>query len=145
MKVTIEITDEKQIALIEKLRGKETAKEFVKQAALAGLKLAEHNVQQQAKMIKFAPTKPEFKTLDVAAITEALKDKDSKHPVKIEVSRLVNDYTKQLRDHAQKNGNRLPKQFKVNTKVAIEQVAFKITAEAINLAIKESSKKSAAK
>lgn len=139
MQISIEITDERQLALIEKLRGKFSVEEFVQQAAQAGLKLAEQNLQQQGKPIKFSSAKPEFKALDVAAVTEALKDKDPQHPVKIEVSRLINDYTAQLRTHAQANGNRLPKTLQLTTQVPIERVAFQITAEAINGALKRNS------
>ena len=145
MKFTIEITDEKQLALIEKMRGKASAQEFVRQALVAGLHVAELNANQQDKPVNFAATKPEFKSLDVAAITAALKDKDPKNPVKLEVNRLVGDYTQRIRAHAKANGNRLPKTLKVNTKVAIERVAFKITAETISDAVKKLNKKAAAK
>ncbi|TAL40160.1 MAG: hypothetical protein EPN97_00600 [Alphaproteobacteria bacterium] len=145
MKFTIEITDEKQLALIEKMRGKAPAQEFVRQALVAGLKVAELNAKQQDTPVHFAGAKPEFKSLDVAAITAALKDKDPRNPVKLEVSRLVTDYTQRIRAHAKENGNRLPSQLKVNTKVAIERVAFKITAEAISSAVKQANKKAASK
>ena len=88
--------------------------------------------------------KPEFKTLDVAAITEALKDKDPKNPVKLEVSRLVNDYTAQLSAHSKQNGNRLPVSLRVNANAPIEKVAFQITAEALKQAT-SGGQKSAAK
>lgn len=145
MKFTIEITDEKQLALIEKMRGKASAQEFVRQALIAGLQVAEQNAQKQDKPITFAAAKPEFKSLDVAAITAALKDKDPQNPVKLEVSRLVGDYTQRIHAHAKANGNRLPSQLKVNTKVAIERVAFKITAETISSVVKQANKKAASK
>ncbi|MEZ0226791.1 MAG: hypothetical protein ACAH83_19700 [Alphaproteobacteria bacterium] len=145
MKFTIEITDEKQLAVIEQLRGKVPTQEFVQQALVAGLKVAELNAKRQDKPVSFAAAKPEFKALDVAAITAALKDKDPQNPVKLEVNRLIRDYTQRIRQHAKENGNRLPNQLKVNTKVAIERVAFKITAETISSAVKQANKKAAAK
>ena len=130
MKFSIEIKDEKQIELIEKLRGQKTAKEFVQLCAEAGLKLAAQ--PKQTNRVKFASSKAEFLALDVAAITEVLKTKDAKHPVTLEVSRLVAAYTAQLQKLAKKNGNRLPSKMQVNTKAAIEKVAFQITVQAIN-------------
>ena len=141
-KITIEITGEKEIARIDALRGKMAARDFILKALEAGLKLAE---QQQADTIRFSSAKLEFKTLDVSVITEALKAKDPKNPVIIEIGRLVTAYTAELREHSKKNGNRLPTQLKVQTPAAIERVAFQITADAINKAVKAANKKVAAK
>ena len=145
MKFNIEIKDAKQQARIEKLRGKMSPKEFIQRALEAGIKLAEQNAKTRENMIGFAPAKEEFKALDVAAITEALKGSDPQHPVRLEVSRLVKNYTEKLREHAKANGNRLPNSLKVQTRAPIEGVAFKITANAINKAVKEVNKKAAGK
>ncbi len=148
MKFTIEIKDPKQQARIDRLRGKMEPRDFILRALEAGINLAEQNVKARENMIKFSPAKQEFKTLDVAQVTEALKDNDPKHPVRIEVSRLVKDYTEKLRAHAKANGNRLPNSLKVQAHAPIERVAFQITAEAINKAvdkINKSSKKAAGK
>lgn len=143
MKITIEVTDEKQLALIEKLRGTMTQTEFIRRALEAGVKLAARNAQRPS--VKFAQTRPEFKTLDVAAITAALKDPNLEHPVRLEISRLVTDYTNQIREHSKKNGNRLPQSLKVQTQVPIERVAFQLTAEAISNAVKAANKKAVGK
>ena len=144
MKTSIEIKDDKQIELINALRGEKSAKDFVHDCFAAGLKLADMQRRQKAKptakALRFENAKPEFKTLDVAAITAALKEKNPKNPVTLEVSRLVGAYTAQLRDFARQNGNRLPASLRVNTKVAIEKVAFQITAEAIKHAVKNAKK-----
>lgn len=133
MAITVKIEDEQQLELIEKLRGKTSAKEFVALVIKAGLRVAEQEVKRakSGKVMRFTAAKPEFKTLDVGAITEALKDNDPKNPVKLEVSRLVNDYTAQLSTHAKQNGNKLPASLRVNANSPIEKVAFQITAEAI--------------
>jgi len=137
MKTTIEIKDKAQLELIEKMRGEKPAKEFVTACFEAGLKMAVAQ-RQRAKgaMMKFESAKAEFRTLDAAAITEALKDKDAKNPVKLEVSRLVSSYTAELGAFAKKNGNRLPASLRVDARNAIEKIAFQITAEAIKHAVK---------
>ncbi|MDE1153890.1 MAG: hypothetical protein PW788_15260 [Micavibrio sp.] len=138
MKTTIEIKDKGQLEMIEKLRGEKSAKEFVTACFEAGLKMAVAQRQQRAKMpmMKFESAKVEFRTLDAAAITAALKDKDAKNPVKLEVSRLVSSYTAELGAFAKKNGNRLPASLRVDARNAIEKIAFQITAEAIKHAVK---------
>ena len=143
MPITIQITDEKQLAHIEKLRGDIPAEEFLRRVIGAGLRVAAAELEQMKSgkgRINFAATKSEFKALDVKAITEALKDKDPKHPVKIEVGRLVQNYTAQLGAHAKKNGNRLPASLKVSAQSAIEKVAFQITVEGIKNAVKQNKK-----
>lgn len=133
MAITIKIEDEKQLEQIERLRGKMPVKEFTALVVKAGLRAAEAELQQakSGKAMRFAAAKPEFKTLDVAAITDALKDQDPKNPVKLEVGRLVSNYTAQLQDHAKKYDNKLPASLRVEAKAAIEKVAFQITVEAI--------------
>jgi hypothetical protein len=138
MKVTIDIKDDKQLALVDKLRGEKTAKEFAVMCFEAGLKMTALQAQgklPQGKMIKFEGAKAEFKKLDVAAITDALKAKDPKNDVVIEVGRLVKTYSLQLGEFAKANGNRLPQSMRVNAQSAIEKVAFQITAEAIKASV----------
>lgn len=142
MKVSIEIKDEKQKELVEKLRGDKTAKEFVTLCAEAGLKML---AEQQGKVLRFTKAKPEFIGLDVAAVTDALKANDPKNPVTIEVSRLVNAYASELKGYADRNNNTLPKKLRVDAKAPIEKVAFQITAQAINMATKDARKEKAAK
>lgn len=136
MAITYKIDDEKLLEQIERLRGDIPAKEFVGRIIKAGLRVAGAEFQQikAGKPLKFAAAKPEFKTLDVAAITNALKDKDPNHPVKLEVSRLVNDYMAQLADYAKDNGNNLPKSLRVSANAPIEKMAFQITVEGIKQA-----------
>jgi hypothetical protein len=99
MKITIDITDEKHLELIGQLRGEKTAEEFAKFCFTGGLGMAAHQRQQyreadaKGQILRFTSAKPEFKTLDVASITAALKDQDPQNPVKQEVSRLVQDIT----------------------------------------------------
>ncbi|HEV8414161.1 MAG TPA: hypothetical protein VGQ49_11240 [Bryobacteraceae bacterium] len=138
MKVTIDIKDDKQVELVEKLRGEKPVKEFALICFEAGLKMAA--LQAQGKMpkgpvIKFDGAKAEFKKLDGAAITEALKTKDPKNDIVIEVGRLVKAYSAQLGEFAKANGNRLPRSMRVNAQSAIEKMAFQITAEAIKASV----------
>lgn len=146
MAITIKIEDEKQLEQIERLRGKMPVKEFASRVIAAGLRAAEAELQQakSGKAMRFAAARPEFKALDVAAITDALKDQDPKNPVKLEVGRLVSNYTAQLQDHAKKNDNKLPASLRVEAKAAIEKVAFQITVEAIKQVV-AGGKKAAAK
>jgi hypothetical protein len=147
MKVTIDIKDDKQLEHVEKLRGNKTAKEFAVICFEAGLKMAALQAQgntPKGQMIKFEGAKAEFKKLDVAAITDALKAKDPKNNIVIEVGRLVQAYSAQLGEFARSNGNRLPKSLRVNAQSAIEKVAFQITAEAIKASVAAQAKKSAA-
>ena len=130
MSITIEITDEKQLAQIERLRGEKPAAELAALAVQAGLNAIEQFQQMQKNAIKFEPAKPEFKTLDAAAIAAALKENNKENPILLEVNRLVGAYTAQLGDLAKKNNNRLPAQMQVNTQVPIEKVAaFQITGQ----------------
>lgn len=150
MKITIDITDDKHLELIEQLRGEKSAKEFVQICCTAGLGLAAHQRQQyrqaeeKGQLFRFAAAKPEFRTLDVAAITTALKDKDQQNPVRLEVSRLVQDISAQLKGYAEKNGNRLPASLKVNARAPIEKMAFQITSESIKASIRQENAKETA-
>ena len=105
----------------------------LRDAGFAGI--GTHTVTGSIPTLAFAAFQLMF-----AAITAALKEKNPKNPVTLEVSRLVGAYTAQLRDFARQNGNRLPASLRVNTKVAIEKVAFQITAEAIKHAVKNAKK-----
>lgn len=144
MSITIKIEDKNQLKQIEQLRGRMTAEAFAGRIVAAGLAEAERRQIMSVTPMNFSATKPEFKTLDVAAITEALKDKDANHPVKLEVSRLVGDYSTQLSQHAKANGNKLPKALRVNAGAPIEKVAFQITMEAIKHSAATARKKATA-
>lgn len=139
--ITLKITDTKQIQQIEALRGEKTAEEFAAMCLQAGLRVAELQKQPKrgsgGKPIAFTAAKPEFKKLDVAAITGALKNKDPKDPVTLEVNRLVTAYAAELKSFAKRNDNRLPRQLKVDGAAAIEQVALKITAQAFQATMKQ--------
>lgn len=138
MKVSIEIKDEKQLEVFEKLRGEKSAKEFAQICLDVGLRTIITNAVRQKNAVRFSAAKPEFRKLDIAAITEALKTKDSKNEVVMEVDRLVKAYSAELGELARKNGNRLPKSMQVNAQSAIEKVAFQITADLIkNAAAKQ--------
>ena len=131
MRLTVTITDKAQLELVERLRGNIPAEQFAARLVAAGLRVAQDQARkaQQAQRIDFPATKPEFKSLNVAAITAALKDKNPDHPVKLEVSRLVTDYSAQLATHAKANGNKLPQSLRVNASAAIEKVAVQIVVE----------------
>lgn len=150
MRITLDIKDENQLQLIEQLRGDKSAKEFVRLAMEAGLAMAGaqrrqlKEAEENGHLIRFSPSKPEFKALNVAAITDALKDKDPNNPVKVEVARLVRDYTTELRKHAEKNGNKLPARMKVHPQTEIERVALQLTANVIRQSAKAAGKKAAA-
>lgn len=137
MAITYKIDDEKQLEQIERLRGEMSAEEFISRLINAGLRVAESELKQMrnGKPLKFAATKPEFRTLDVAAITAALKDKNPEHAVKLEVARLVSDYTSQLAGYAKENGNKMPKSLRVSAHAPIEKVAFQITTEAFKQSV----------
>jgi hypothetical protein len=130
MSFTLKIKDEQLLKQIESLRGEKSAVEFAQAALAAGVMLAAQPKNAQKKMA-FAGAKAEFKSLDDAAVTAALKQQDKTNPVVAEVNRLVNAYAVQLKQLAQANGNRLPSQLRVQTKSAIEKIAFQITAQAI--------------
>ena len=145
MKVTIDIKEDKQLELIERLRGKKTTKEFAAMCFEAGLQIATlQGKRPPGPLIKFDSSKPEFKSLDATDVAEALKTKDPKNEIVIEVGRLVRTYSNQLRDFARKNGNRLPKSLRINAQIAIEKIAFQITAEAIKASLATQAKTSAA-
>ena len=135
MNISIDITDEKQLALIDQLRSDMPAGDYVRLCIAAGLQMAatqrEHYKQAEARgqLLRFASAKPEFRTLDAASIAAALKDTDPQNPIRQEVTRLVQDITGQLKQHAEKNGNKLPSQLRVNAQAPIEKIAFQITSE----------------
>jgi hypothetical protein len=60
--------------------------------------------------------------------------------VKLEVSRLVKDYAERLGEHAKQNGNRLPKELRVNGQSPIEKVAMRITVDGFNAGMKQAKK-----
>jgi hypothetical protein len=122
------------------------AEDFARLCLAMGLKLAAdaRKMEKDGKVLKFAPAKQEFKKLDVAAITEALKANDPQNPVTIEVKRLVDSYAAELKTFAARNGNRLPKQLKVTNQAPIEKVAMQITSKAISEVMQQAKKKSAA-
>ena len=133
MAITVKITDTKQIEKIETLRGELPKKEFINRLIRVGLRVAEDEIEKfkSGNAIRFAATKQEFKDLDVTAITAALKNNDPEHPVKKEVSRLVNNYTTQRMTYAKENGNMLPKSLRIGAKASVEKIAFQITIEAL--------------
>ena len=141
MEVTLSICDAQKLEQLERLRGQMTAQEFAGKCFEAGLKMAD--IQSRQKQHQFAGTKPEFKTLDVAAIEEALKANDSKNPITMEISRLVTAYMAGLQDVARKNGNRLPSQMQVAAQAPIERLAFQITVEAVKSAVQRGAKSQA--
>ncbi|TAL40171.1 MAG: hypothetical protein EPN97_00655 [Alphaproteobacteria bacterium] len=149
MKVSIDITDEKQLAQIEELRGDRSAEEYARIVFTAGLQMAAFQRQQhrdaeaKGQILRFSSAKPEFKTLDPAAIAEALKGKDPQNPIVLEVSRLVQDIGGQLKQYAEKNGNKLPPSLQVNASAPIEKIAFQITSEIISVAAKGAAAKAA--
>lgn len=142
MGITVKITDKKQLEQINALRGEKTAEEFAAMCLQAGLRVAELQKQVvttggKGKQMKFSAAKPEFKTLDVAAITEALKGKDTKNPVKLEVNRLVSAYAAELRGFAKRNDNKLPGRLQLPAAAPIEKVAMEITAQAFKATAKK--------
>jgi hypothetical protein len=140
MSITIEITDEKQIAQIERLRGEKPVEELLAAVVQAGLNAIEQFQHMQKNAVRFEGAKEEFKTTDVAAITAALKENNKENPIVLEVNRLVGAYTAQMGELAKKNGNRLPARMQVNTQTPIERVAFDITAQVIRQAVQKSDK-----
>lgn len=137
MTITLTITDHKQLELIENLKGDKTAEEFAYTCIQAGIAEISRAKSSGSNVLMFASARQEFRSLDVASITAALKENDAKNPVVIEVGRLVGAYAAELRNYAAKNGNRLPKKMRVNAKQPIEKIAFQITVRAINAAVDE--------
>ncbi|MBL8712811.1 MAG: hypothetical protein JNM12_07915 [Alphaproteobacteria bacterium] len=138
MRISIEIKDEKKTALIHHLRGKKTAKEFITMCVDAGLGVALQQMRDKQKIIssnmpvlRLSAANPAFKMLSIEAVNAALKEKKSSNPINNEVARLVAIYTRELRDIAAKNGNKLPRTFKTSLNKPIEEVALKITAHIV--------------
>jgi hypothetical protein len=136
MKLTLEITDEKLLEQLASLRGDKSAEEFGALCFEHGLKLAEahrrHRLEaEKHPLLQFPETKQEFRSVEEAAITAALMEKNQENPITAEVNRLVNVYLAQLNTYARQNGNRLPPSMHVKAGTAIQRIALQITAEAV--------------
>jgi len=150
MKLTLDIADEKLLDQLASLRGDKSPEEFAAACFEQGLKLAEVQRRQRLEaekhpLLQFPETKPEFRTVEGAAITVALKENNQENPLTIEVNRLVNAYMAQLNSYARQNGNRLPAALHVGSAtVPIQKVAFQITVEAIRNTAEGGRRKTAA-
>lgn len=149
MRITIDITDEKQLEQFEALRGETSPEQFAAVCFEQGMKVAEFQRRQSIEagkhpLLQFPETKPEFRTVEGAEIAAALKEKNQENPLVIEVSRLVNAYMAQLSTFAKQNGNRLPPALQVRTATPIQKVACEITLGAVRNMIEGSSRKTAA-
>src|ERR1700730_18276474 len=100
MQVTIDISDEKQLELIDALRGEKSPDEFIAASFEQWLKMAEFQRRQQDAaaeagrhpLLQFPEVKPEFRGVQPVDIEAVLKEKDETNPVAIEVHRLVSAY-----------------------------------------------------
>ena len=146
MIITIEITDEKQRAQFEALRKEKSAEEFAARCFEDGLKMAEHRERQSqltaeaAKhpLLQFPEARAEFRELDAATLTSALKAKDPQDPIAVEITRLVSAYMGQVSEYARQNGNRLPTAMRIDMpKAIIEKAAFEIAARAIRAGVQK--------
>jgi ABC-type Fe3+-hydroxamate transport system substrate-binding protein len=139
MTISIEITDEKQLEQIEKLRGDLPAPDFVKLCVATGLRAARQaqEMQKNGPVVKFSTASPEFASHTLEAVTEAVKTNDPANPIVAEVKRLVEAYSKELKSLAERNGNRLPPRLTAQVRAPIEKVALDITTAAINRAIRD--------
>src|SRR5690349_1554612 len=130
MKIHFELSDPRHHELINELRGKRTADEFMRECAVAGLALAHAHRQQHisgAAASRVAPlsrARVDFRELTGDVIASALKTKDLENSIQSEVRRLVHDYASQLRMIAAGNGNRLPAKMHLSTNAEIEKIAF---------------------
>jgi hypothetical protein len=151
MQCTFDITDEKQLEQVQTLRGDRSAEEFIAVCFEQGLKLAEfqrrqkeaHTAAEVTKhpLLQFPEAKPEFKNLDEAAVTEALKQKNLEDPVTAEVTRLASAYMAQVNEYARQHGNRLPAAMHVTIpRAIIEKAAFHLAATTIKSVIQRDNK-----
>jgi len=76
--------------------------------------------------------KPEFQTLDEAAILKALDHPGPHNPIACEVARLINGYARNLINHFERLG-RIPDQFlRAKPRWPIEAVAMRFATDAIH-------------
>ena len=149
MKVTLDITDEKLLDQMGALRGDRSPEEFAAVCFEQGLKLAEVQRHQRLEaekhpLLQFPETKQEFRSVEEAEITAALKENNREDPVAVEVNRLVNAYLAQLDTYARQHGNRLPPLMQVKAGTAIQRVALHITADAVKNSLQRGRKPAAA-
>lgn len=142
MQITIDITDQAKIDLIEKLRGEQRFDEFVAAIFDQGLKFVEARRRQQEAaneagkhpLLQFPEAKPEFRATEPAAIEAALKAKSPQDPVVVEINRLVSTYVAQMNLYAAQNGGRMPPAVQVKVEAPVQRVAFQIALAALKRA-----------
>ena len=139
MRITIEITDEKQIQQLETLRGDKTLEEIAVICVEHGLQFIESRRRQQQAaeeagkhpLLQFPEAKPEMRDTEAAAIEAALKAKNPQDPIAIEINRLVTTYIAQMNLYAAQNGGRMPPAVQVKVEAPIQRAALQIALAAL--------------
>ncbi|HEX4228362.1 MAG TPA: hypothetical protein VHZ07_06810 [Bryobacteraceae bacterium] len=90
-------------------------------------------------MTRIVSPAPQFTSLTEAEIAAAVNDPDPGNPIAVEVARLMAGYSENFRAHVERLG-RIPDSFlHVKPQTAIEAVAMRLTAEAIQKTVAERS------
>jgi hypothetical protein len=85
-------------------------------------------------MTRIITPAPQFTGLSETEIMAALNDPDPGNPIAIEVARLIEGYTENLRAHVERLGYSPQSFLRLKPQTAIEAVAMRLTSEAIQQA-----------
>ena len=86
-------------------------------------------------MLMIVEPKPEFHSLDEAAVLAALEDPNEENPIAKEIARLIAGYTENFRTHVERLG-RIPESIMhVKPRWAIEAVAMRLMTETLRYTV----------
>lgn len=148
MQITIDITDQAKIDLIEKLRGEQRFDDFAATVFDHGLKFVEARRRQQEAaseagkhpLLQFPEAKPEFRATEPAAIEAVLKAKNPQDPIVVEINRLVGTYIAQMNLYAAQNSGRMPPAVQVKVEAPVQRAALQIALAAIKQATQKAAR-----
>jgi hypothetical protein len=141
MKVTFDL-DEKQIPLLEKLRGGKSPDSFAAHCFTLGLNFLDAQYQKSLEAAKhpllaFPEADSKFQSLDEAAVRSALDKRDPADPVAVEITRLVNVFLGQLREYAKQDKRAIKSRIPITPPpTAIGKAALRLALSAANGAAK---------